>query len=68
MEEVRVRSIRTFDTPGLKCAIDGLAGSVPGATQLDPYAEVQDFLADRTAWFVRNLDRTGFGTAASHYR
>ena len=40
----------------LNLAIDRLDGALPGQDQLGLYAEVQDLLADRITWFIRNLD------------
>ncbi len=41
---------------GLNDAIDKLDGTIGGMLQLRLYAEVQDILTDRVAWFVRNVD------------
>ncbi|GEO97910.1 NAD-glutamate dehydrogenase [Methylobacterium haplocladii] len=43
----------------LNLAIDRLAGALPGQDQLGLYAEVQDLLANRITWFIRNLDLSG---------
>ncbi|WP_375456829.1 NAD-glutamate dehydrogenase [uncultured Methylobacterium sp.] len=40
-------------------AKDGLAGRIGGRAQVGLYAEVQDLLADRIVWFIRNLDLAG---------
>jgi glutamate dehydrogenase len=43
----------------LNVAIDGLAGRIGGQAQLGLYAEVQELLANRIVWFIRNLDLSG---------
>jgi glutamate dehydrogenase len=48
-----------FGLMELNLAIDGLAGRISGQEQLGLYAEVQDLLANRIVWFIRNLDLTG---------
>ncbi|MDP4002263.1 NAD-glutamate dehydrogenase [Methylobacterium sp. NEAU K] len=48
-----------FGLMELNLAIDGLAGRISGEGQLGLYAEVQDLLANRIVWFIRNLDLTG---------
>ncbi|GLS46121.1 NAD-glutamate dehydrogenase [Methylobacterium brachythecii] len=48
-----------FGLMELNLAIDGLAGSISGQDQLGLYAEVQDLLANRITWFIRNLDLSG---------
>ncbi|WP_375463791.1 NAD-glutamate dehydrogenase [uncultured Methylobacterium sp.] len=47
-----------FDLMALNAAIDGLAG-IGGQAQIALYAEVQDLLAGRIVWFIRNLDLAG---------
>jgi glutamate dehydrogenase len=39
--------------------IDALDGQIPGAVQLDLYAEAEALLRRETLWFVRNADLTG---------
>ncbi len=48
-----------FGLMELNLAIDGLAGRIGGRAQLDLYGEVQDLLANRIVWFIRNLDLAG---------
>ncbi len=48
-----------FGLMELNLAIDALAGRIGGQAQLDLYGEVQDLLANRIVWFIRNLDLTG---------
>jgi glutamate dehydrogenase len=48
--------------------IDGLDNKVPGKTQLDLYAAVQDLLLDRLVWFLRNVDLAqGLEKIIAHY-
>jgi glutamate dehydrogenase len=49
----------TFNLSDINAAIDALDGVVPGALQLNLYAEVQDLLMNRIVWFIRNLDFNG---------
>jgi glutamate dehydrogenase len=46
----------SFGLTELNAAIDVLDGVVPGAFQLTLYAELQDLLMSRIAWFIRNVD------------
>jgi len=48
-----------FGLMELNLAIDGLAGRIGGQAQLGLYAEVQEVLANRIVWFIRNLDLSG---------
>ncbi|MCJ2015680.1 NAD-glutamate dehydrogenase [Methylobacterium sp. J-076] len=48
-----------FGLMELNLAIDGLAGRIEGQAQLGLYAEVQELLANRIVWFIRNLDLSG---------
>ncbi|GJD78162.1 NAD-glutamate dehydrogenase [Methylobacterium gregans] len=48
-----------FGLMELNAAIDGLAGRIPGAAQLDLYAAVQDLLTGRITWFLREIDLSG---------
>lgn len=48
-----------FGLMELNLAIDGLDGRIGGQAQLGLYAEVQEVLANRIVWFIRNLDLSG---------
>ncbi|MDP4023132.1 NAD-glutamate dehydrogenase [Methylobacterium sp. NEAU 140] len=48
-----------FGLMELNLAIDGLSGRIGGQAQLGLYAEVQELLANRIVWFIRNLDLSG---------
>ncbi len=48
-----------FGLMELNLAIDGLSGRIGGQAQLDLYAEVQELLANRIVWFIRNVDLSG---------
>ena len=52
-----VRDIHGLDA--LWDEIDALDGKLPGAVQLDLYAEVEALLRRETLWFLRNADLTG---------
>jgi glutamate dehydrogenase len=45
-----------FGLEELNAAIDALDARIPGALQLDLYAEVQTLLLHRMTWFLRNVD------------
>ena len=52
----------------LNSEIDSLDNKVPGKTQLDLYAAVQDLLLDRLVWFLRNVDLAqGLEKIIAHY-
>src|SRR5690606_26761092 len=51
---VTVRDV--YGLAELNARIDQLDGSVPAATQLLLYAEVQRLLQQETLWFLRNAD------------
>ena len=46
----------SFGLIDLNTEIDKLDNKVPGKTQLELYAAVQDLLIDRLTWFLRNVD------------
>ncbi|MDF3063501.1 MAG: NAD-glutamate dehydrogenase [Microvirga sp.] len=46
----------SFGLIELNAAIDALDGMVPGALQLQLYAELQDLLMSRLVWFIRNVE------------
>ncbi|MCJ2025935.1 NAD-glutamate dehydrogenase [Methylobacterium sp. J-067] len=48
-----------FGLMELNLAIDGLGNRIGGQAQLGLYAEVQEVLANRIVWFIRNLDLSG---------
>jgi glutamate dehydrogenase len=48
-----------FNLTDINAALDALDGAIPGALQLNLYAEVQDLLMSRIVWFIRNLDFNG---------
>jgi glutamate dehydrogenase len=59
----------SFGLIGLNEAIDGLDNKVPGKTQLELYAAVQDLLIDRLTWFLRNVDVSqGLADITSRYQ
>jgi len=59
----------SYDLVGLNDEIDALDNKLPGKTQLDLYAAVQDLLLDRLVWFLRNVDlKQGLETIVAHYR
>jgi glutamate dehydrogenase len=59
----------SYDLIGINSEIDGLDNKLPGNTQLDLYAAVQDLLLDRLVWFLRNIDlKQGLETIVAHYR
>ncbi len=59
----------SYDLIGLNSEIDALDNKLPGKTQLDLYAAVQDLLLDRLVWFLRNVDlKQGLETIVAHYR
>jgi glutamate dehydrogenase len=59
----------SYDMIELNTEIDALDNKLPGQTQLDLYAAVQDLLLDRLVWFLRNVDlRQGLETIVKHYR
>jgi glutamate dehydrogenase len=59
----------SFDMVELNSEIDALDNKLPGKTQLDLYAAVQDLLLDRLVWFLRNVDlKQGLETIVAHYR
>lgn len=58
-----------FGLMELNLAIDSLDGRIPGQDQLGLYAEVQDLLANRIVWFIRNLDLSaGISPIVARYR
>ncbi|ACA18223.1 NAD-glutamate dehydrogenase [Methylobacterium sp. 4-46] len=58
-----------FGLMELNLAIDGLGGRIGGQAQLSLYAEVQDLLANRIVWFIRNLDlAVGLSPIIARYR
>jgi glutamate dehydrogenase len=58
----------SYDLIGLNTEIDGLDNKVPGKTQLDLYAAVQNLLLDRLVWFLRNVDLAqGLEKIIAHY-
>jgi glutamate dehydrogenase len=59
----------SYDLIGINSEIDGLDNKLPGKTQLDLYAAVQDLLLDRLVWFLRNVDlKQGLEKIVAHYR
>jgi glutamate dehydrogenase len=59
----------SFDMVELNSEIDALDNRLPGKTQLDLYAAVQDLLLDRLVWFLRNVDlKQGLEKIVAHYR
>jgi len=59
--EVALAYAATRDVYGLSelnAAIDALDGAVPGAVQLELYAEVMGLLRQESLWFLRNADVT----------
>ncbi len=59
----------SYDLIGINGEIDGLDNKLPGKTQLDLYAAVQDPLLDRLVWFLRNVDLSqGLEKIVVHYR
>ncbi len=54
----------------LNGAIDTLDGTIPGAAQLELYAELQDLLMGRMVWFIRNVDlgAEGLEAVVARYR
>jgi glutamate dehydrogenase len=59
----------SFDMVELNSEIDALDNKLPGKTQLDLYAAVQDLLLDRLVWFLRNVDlKQGLEKIVAHYR
>jgi glutamate dehydrogenase len=49
--------------------IDALDNKVPGALQLELYAQLRDLLAGSVVWYLRNADLTGgLKEAVSHYK
>jgi len=53
----------------LNSEIDALDNKVPGKTQLDLYAMVQNLLLDRIVWALRNVDlRQGLEKIVAHYK
>ena len=59
----------SFGMIALNEAIDGLDNKVPGKTQLELYATVQDLLIDRLTWFLRNIDVSqGLADIVSRYQ
>ncbi len=46
----------SFGLTDLNAAVDALDGLVPGALQLQLYADLQDLLMGRIVWFIRNVD------------
>jgi glutamate dehydrogenase len=60
---------QSYDMIGLNSEIDALDNKLPGKSQLDLYAAVQDLLLDRLVWFLRNVDlKQGLETVVAHYR
>jgi glutamate dehydrogenase len=58
----------SYDLIGLNTEIDGLDNKVPGKTQLELYAAVQNLLLDRLVWFLRNVDLAqGLEKIIAHY-
>ena len=58
-----------YDLDGYDDLIDSLDGTIEGGVQLSLYADVQDALTDRVAWFVRNVDLSGdLGVVAARHR
>jgi glutamate dehydrogenase len=49
----------SFNLTEINAAVDALDGAVPGALQLQLYADVQDLLLSRIVWFIRNVDFSG---------
>jgi len=47
-----------YGLPAINSAIDALDGMVPGALQLELYAEVMALLRQESLWFLRNADVT----------
>jgi glutamate dehydrogenase len=59
----------SLDMVELNSEIDALDNRLPGKTQLDLYAAVQDLLLDRLVWFLRNVDlKQGLEKIVAHYR
>jgi glutamate dehydrogenase len=59
----------SYDMVELNGAIDALDNKVPGKTQLELYAAVQNLLLDRLVWFLRHVDLTqGLEKNVAHYR
>lgn len=59
--EIALAYAATRDVYGLtelNAAIDALDGAVPGAVQLELYADVRDLLRQESLWFLRNADVT----------
>jgi glutamate dehydrogenase len=57
-----------FGLSDLYADIDALGASVPGALQLELYARVQDLMASRIVWFIRNVDLAGSGLDEAVHR
>jgi glutamate dehydrogenase len=58
----------SFDMVELNSEIDAFDNKLPGKTQLDLYAAVQDLLLDRLVWFLRNVDlKQGLEKIVAHY-
>jgi glutamate dehydrogenase len=59
----------SYSMTALNGEIDALDAKIPGASQLELYAAVQDLLLDRLVWFLRNVDLTkGLAEIVEHYR
>jgi glutamate dehydrogenase len=58
----------SFRMTALNTTIDGLDNVIPGKTQLELYAAVQDLLLDRLVWFLRHVDvAKGLGALIEHF-
>jgi glutamate dehydrogenase len=49
----------SFGMTALNGEIDALDAKIPGALQLELYAEVENLLLNRTIWFIRNTQLAG---------
>jgi glutamate dehydrogenase len=57
-----------FDLPEIWVAIGRLDGKIPGALQLDLYAETQDLLIEQTAGLLRRVKTLGLADLVARYR
>jgi glutamate dehydrogenase len=59
----------SFGMTALNGEIDALDAKIPGALQLELYAEVENLLLNRTIWFIRNTQLAGgLDELVVHYR
>ncbi len=58
-----------FQMTALNGEIDALDAKIPGALQLELYAEVESLLLNRVIWFIRNTQlQGGLDELVAHYR